>query len=168
MTPIMFRRLVLNTGAYAERCFYPEPNVRDLLPALCARWGYVSLPAPMSGYGLELVEACDGTGGLFHIWLEQGGPPVRYSTCFYCASEEAAGSRFTEAVESHRAAVLAGQARACPTRLSQPRSLPWVAALRWRVPFAPPEAPVLEDAVFTALVAGQPTACSSRALPGWL
>lgn len=162
----MFHRLILNSGKCALRAFYPKPNGLTQLATLGDQPGYISLTAPMTGYGLSLEPGADETAGTFHVWLERQGTPSPYSTCWYCSGAAEAPAQVAAVIEACQAVGLTRRVHALPSQLQQVQDLPWLAVLRWKAALAPPEAPVLEDAVLTALVAGpRLTVYSSRGLP---
>lgn len=168
MAAFTFHRLTLNSGVLTKRCFAPIPTMLSPLAALRADGAYARLTAPMDGYGLVIEPGSDAAGGAFRVFLARGGPPRPYSDCVYCAHDSAAEERFDEAVESCRRAAMAGRVALIPRLLRRPSRPPWLAVIRLAAG-GPPEAPLLEDAVFMTLADGpRPAVCSSPGLPEWL
>jgi len=167
MTPFEFHRLSLNDGARWLRRFEPIPGMLAPLDGLRADGAYVRLTAPMDGYGLELTPGSGAAGGAFRSFLELGGGRRLLSACVYCAAEADAADRFDEAVEACRLAASLGRVAGVPRVLRRPPRTPWLASLKFTA-CGPPEAPLLEDAVFMTLADWpRPGVCSSRALQGW-
>ena len=150
----LFRRLVLNTGAKTPRRYTPTWLSHRLLLKLCGQSGYLRLPYPMQGYGMAIAPGSNERAGCFTLYLERAGKSWKFATCAYCTDEARTSKQFAELVETFRAAVQAGEANLLTKGFREPSGVPWLGYLQWDCGVSvPDEAPVLADAVFTALTA---------------
>jgi len=148
MGMIVFNQTTFNTGKTVFDRHYPSTLSLQVLPALCAKEGYVRLP---HGQGMLIGGDSDEASGSFMTFREDAsGLAVPCSECAYCTVP---GKReaevFGELVTDFRSLVEGGAAAMLSPVIRKPDP-PWLAVIRIS---GEPDRD-LEGAIFAALTGG--------------